>query len=103
MTERLGSGILWRLLALIALLAAVQLVGTTGEAWAYDGEEDGPGTRWLKCRDQAWADYNTCLMRDPYNSSNRAACYIAWDLDNIGCDVALVTETLFPLFRTSNG
>lgn len=77
--------------ALGLMLALLVLVPGNGYA-----AEAGPGTDFLKCRSQSWADYNSCLVEGPDTSTHRAACFIAWDLDNIGCDVALLKALILP-------
>ena len=93
MTRRQKHGVLGSGIAMWALLALL-LVSPDAAVAA----EAGPGTEFRKCRDQAWSDYNECLMRAPDSGSNRTACYIFWDLDNIGCDIDLLNP-LRNLFR----
>ena len=58
---------------------------------AANAEESGPGTEFRECRNQAWADYNECLVEST-SRWGRAMCDVAWDLDNIGCDVELMKD-----------
>jgi hypothetical protein len=55
--------------------------------------DSGPGTRFLQCRAESWANYNTCLVKSS-KESEMLACYLAWDLDNIGCDIELAASLL---------
>src|SRR5919109_2905731 len=102
MRGTVASRTLWRLLALLALAATIELTAPAGEAWAgfgddytdgYEGDgDDGPGTRWRACRDEAWADYNECLMQDPDDWGNRTVCYWLWDFDAPYCAWTLIVE-----------
>ena len=106
MRGTVASRMLWRLLALLALAATIELTAPAGEAWAgfgddytdgYEGDDDeGPGTRWRACRDEAWADYNECLMQDPDDWGNRTVCYWLWDFDAAYCDWTLIVEMASP-------
>jgi hypothetical protein len=55
--------------------------------------DPGPGTRFLQCRAESWANYNTCLV-NATKDSEKKACDMAWDLDNIGCDIELAASLL---------
>jgi hypothetical protein len=55
--------------------------------------DSGPGTRFLECRAESWANYNKCLM-NATKESEMKACDLAWDLDNIGCDIELAASLL---------
>lgn len=75
--------------ALLGALAMVLLLAAPAP-----GSAQGAGTSYFACRDQAWADYNDCLMKDPNSLSNSVKCFLAWDLDNLSCDVKLLKELL---------
>jgi len=72
-------------LALLLLLAAPSLGRAAEEA------ADGPGTRFRKCRAEAWADYNSCLVTS-YNEAEKKLCYFYFDADNVGCDIAFLSD-----------
>jgi hypothetical protein len=74
-------GVLLGALATVLLLAAPA-----------PGSGQGAGTSYFACRDQSWADYNECLMNDPYSWTNSVKCFIAWDLDNVSCDIKLLKD-----------
>jgi hypothetical protein len=74
--------LLGSLIAVMLLLAAP----VPGEAQA--------GTDWRKCREQAYLDYNDCLMQEPNSLTHQLLCYFAWDLDNVNCDIQLIKDLL---------
>jgi hypothetical protein len=81
---------------LITLFAAA-LAPQPARGEIYDGISEGPapgpGTRYLECRAESWANYNTCLV-NATKESEKKACDMAWDLDNIGCDLELAGAML---------
>jgi hypothetical protein len=80
---------------LITLFAAA-LAPQPARGEIYDGISEGssgPGTRFLECRAESWANYNTCLM-NATKESEMKACDLAWDLDNIACDIELAASLL---------
>lgn len=75
--------------ALLGALATILLM-----AGPAPGSAQGAGTSYFACRDQSWADYNTCLVVDPDSFRNRVKCFIAWDLDNVSCDIKLIKDMM---------
>lgn len=58
-----------------------------------DDGSAGMGTEFFECRAAASAQYDVC-MEQADGWSAQLACYIAWDLDNIGCDLDLIANFL---------
>jgi hypothetical protein len=59
--------------------------------------DGGPGTRFLECRAESWSNYNSCLMKAGAESEKKA-CDLAWDIDNIACDIELLSSIVGGLF-----
>lgn len=61
------------------------LAARTAHAETAESSESGPaGTDFVVCHDQAWADYNSCLMR--YDSSwEKKLCDLAFEADVAWC------------------
>jgi hypothetical protein len=74
--------------AMLGALAAVLLLAEPSP-----GAAQGAGTQYFACRDQAWADYNTCLVGSS-SKLGQFACFVAWDLDNVHCDVKLIKDLM---------
>jgi hypothetical protein len=77
-----------------ALVLGMALVSGPASA---EFEGDGPGTKFLECRDTAHDNYNTCLVTS-ISESDKYACDFAWGMDLIACDIELVGSTIGKLF-----
>jgi hypothetical protein len=77
----------------IALALVLGFALASGPVSATDSIEDGPGTKFLECRDTAHSNYNECLVKAT-RESERYACDIAWGFDLIDCDMALVRAVI---------
>jgi hypothetical protein len=85
------SGVLVPLFAAAFFVAAPQAHAVEWEDEYSDAEGEGPGTRFLKCRAEAHAAYNSCLA-DAYDSAERYGCDLAWNLDLLACDISLILD-----------
>jgi hypothetical protein len=96
-----GKGRRWLWPMLAVMLAVVAFTPDPASAWYEEYEiydDGGPGTEFLRCRAQSWADLNTCLVRASTESDKRD-CNWAFELDNIGCDIELVGNIVGGLIK----
>ncbi|HEX6693934.1 MAG TPA: hypothetical protein VF035_04435 [Longimicrobiales bacterium] len=76
-----------RRLALV--VAAVGSVAAANAAVSAQMEQGpGAGTQFIACTDQAWADYNKCLV-DAGGPFSRKLCDLAFEADIIWCGAVL--------------
>lgn len=74
-----------RVAALIALPALVLApVAARSVRAEMEMEESGPGTEFVKCQDEAWVDYNKCLM-NARTSWEKKLCDLAFEADVVWC------------------
>jgi hypothetical protein len=96
--NRSSAGLQWAWPVLAVMLFGMALAPRSATAEVFDGieefDESGPGTQFKECRDKAWSDYNTCLVK-AHDRAEEIECFIAWDLDNLGCTIALGKALLF--------
>jgi len=75
------------LLLLAALLLPRPLAAQEDEGAA------GMGTEYFDCRETSITQYDICRNQAD-GWFDKLECYIAWDLDNIGCDLDLIENVL---------
>ncbi|MEX2611144.1 MAG: hypothetical protein WEA24_14455 [Gemmatimonadota bacterium] len=76
----------------LLLLLAALLLPPPLAAQEDDGAE-GMGTEYFECRETALTQYDICTNQaDGWFA--KLTCYVAWDLDNIGCDLDLIDNFL---------
>lgn len=78
----------------LALMAPVQ-AQEPPDAPGTEEPEAGAGTAWLECREDAVENFDSCRLEAGQDFWDKYKCALAWDLDNIGCNVDLI-EDLMP-------
>ena len=74
----------------LAIAAVASVAAAHAAASAQTQEEQGPGagTQFIACTDQAWADYNKCLV-DAGGPFSRKLCDLAFEADIFWCGAVL--------------
>ena len=83
-----------RHLALLAVLTFAMSPGPLSPQSNPDGD-DGPGTTWRECRDDAHYDMAMCYHEREEIRFGYMLCNLAWELDLLGCDAVLL-EAICP-------
>jgi hypothetical protein len=73
-----------RLAAIVALPALILALVAVQSVRAELAYTDGPGTDFVKCQDDAWANYNKCLMSSTFKWEKKV-CDLAFEGDVARC------------------